>query len=1564
MEEKTVLDKRIDALISEWKANLLEPKNGAVNKYVDYRMTGGFKIVVGDKVRAADIWKIVVSKLAEDGDTEQIALKDSSRMRLRSMPGTTVLDWCGMTSQTKDIDKLTELKDKSEKVRKEKGINPLYCCFGLVKWRITASDGANNALTSPLVMVPVRLVTQGQSPVYIKILEDEAFVNPAFLYKFRTLCDSHFPVPAETGEVIDAGRFDLDGYFAEVAEYMEDIGGDGAYTFDADWVAVDEFDYSRLCMYRDLRNNVEKIRQNKLIRALAGDESAKIFHSDYDKIDVDKAGVNEVRQVLPCDGIQFRMTELVRRGDSFVMQGPPGTGKSQTIVNMIASLLEQGKRVLFVSERLTALTEVYNKIKAMTFENGEPCDLHKYCMLVDSDSESLNLNVSRMKEILRESYEIKPVTERQMTEFRIASDACASKLSAVRSAAETYQKLMYDKSLNSLGMSVYDLVGRISSLGNYDYFRFDVPSLSRLTAADLTVMEEAAQTLEKHFVEMDKWGGHKGHVWYGYNLDEISDETADYVRRASEETRRVLDALDKAFSADGCEKVKDILNAQKLSVLLKFVSPDFRKNAAAYFLFGETLLKSRIKETEEEKERSALYRPALQKLRSSVDKDVFSLDYCRAEALLQGKNGDINVGQMQSLYDLYKLFSEGWIKERAFDGDGISKLKVALNDCLAAEKEKTEIKDKIDEQFDADFYNLDIDTDLLVRFRTDLAPAFQRTGKEKLFTAKYRKAIMRYCKNNYKALNSVEALAAVNLLNSFREADKKFEKAKGVLGGYGITYFTEAQLKAFADEITAFDRYLAENRILLSEKPDAFSRFLKRKCAETEEVCAAARELGVKERNVTVAELSALAQAAAVVKSHKDRLDNCDYSYVFGYDGLDTDWDVVCDNLSAVAELKKLQRAVDKALNRGERAVQDNADFFDKLTTDLGEGGMYVKIKAAVAVCEKFYSQKWFGKKKYDYSAVTLGDMERWSAAACNIENLRNYISFMRDVRAVKDTYFGRYIDLYAERMRSEYPYGKFADNFVRSVLYMYYCDFLSSLGQDEELFWIAAAEERVKRFAETDEKNYALNRRYISNKLSASVDRSPTSNRYRFLNSSYPSCRALFRSEGESIQSLKPCMMMSTSSVAQLLDTDSFRFDAVIFDEASQIATENAIGALMRGNCFVIAGDRNQMPVPVYFAERNAASEALSEGGKEDDGSVIITSVIDFALHTRGTCLFELQTHFRSKHESLIKFSNDFIYDRKLITFPSPHPADADFGLVSVHISDADCPSQSGGVNLAEAEKAAQLISAHWRKHGVPTEEQITAGNFKSLGVITFGQAQRDAVIRELNKNADDRRTAANLMRNEKVFFVKTIDDVQGNEMDVIIISLTYGRDSEGKPTNNFAPLSVSKLDIGLHKFNVAVTRAKECLKFIWSVDTAALNDRCPKFLREYFILLSRAEKGAAREFAKGSPDSDFITAVGRYAESIVGKDRVVYNYGMTDRSYKVPVVILNKARTDIALGLLCEKYRGDGIALREKTYVYDKFLTGAFKWNAYKVYAYEWCANPQYKIDLKEKLQQVLNI
>jgi very-short-patch-repair endonuclease len=444
---------------------------------------------------------------------------------------------------------------------------------------------------------------------------------------------------------------------------------------------------------------------------------------------------------------------------------------------------------------------------------------------------------------------------------------------------------------------------------------------------------------------------------------------------------------------------------------------------------------------------------------------------------------------------------------------------------------------------------------------------------------------------------------------------------------------------------------------------------------------------------------------------------------------------------------------------------------------------------------------------------------------------------------------------------------------------------------------------------------------------------------------------RKLFERIPNLLPTLKPCLMMSPLSVAQYLPADLYQFDLIIFDEASQVRPHDAIGAIMRGKQLVVAGDSKQLPPTTFF-------DRVTDEGEVDEGQDLraLESILD-AVNAKGMPAMRLLWHYRSRHEDLIAYSNHHFYDSRLITFPSPSAErSVSRGVRFEFVPDGRYEDERDRVlrtpirvNRVEAKRVAQLVLDHARTR--PDE---------TLGVVTLGMNQRDVVEEEIKEALLLQHHLDDFFRLDKPepFFVKALEQVQGDERDVILVSVGYGKNAAGVLSHNFGPINQQG---GERRLNVLVTGARKQVVLVSSIrfteyDPERTQNLGPRLLRNY---LEFAERGADALLINavtddGEYESPFEEEVG---EALKRAGFTVHRQVGSSR-FRIDLAIVHPQYPDrYILGVECDgKTYHQSKAARDRDRLRHELLE-QLGWSIHRIWSTEWIHHPD------RELQRVID-
>jgi len=342
---------------------------------------------------------------------------------------------------------------------------------------------------------------------------------------------------------------------------------------------------------------------------------------------------------------------------------------------------------------------------------------------------------------------------------------------------------------------------------------------------------------------------------------------------------------------------------------------------------------------------------------------------------------------------------------------------------------------------------------------------------------------------------------------------------------------------------------------------------------------------------------------------------------------------------------------------------------------------------------------------------------------------------------------------------------------------------------------------------------------------------------------------RSLIKRASKSMQALKPCFMMSPMSVAQYLEPGKFHFDLVVMDEASQIRPEDALGAVARGNNLVVVGDPKQLP-PTSFFQKVINNDDNDDVVALEKSESILEAVIPMFKNRR------LRWHYRSRHESLIAFSNYRFYESDLILFPSPLKESDEFGIRFTRVE------KGRFVSRRNVDEAKEIVRAASR--------QLIDNPTESVGIVAMNSEQTDEIERQLEQQVkDDPKLQKAYEHNQGLdepLFIKNLENVQGDERDIIIISMTYGPETLGATSmhQRFGPINSN---VGWRRLNVLFTRSKKRMHIFSSMDSGHIrtSETSSRGVVALKAFLEYCETGLLQHYKHTgkAADSDFEIAV-----------------------------------------------------------------------------------------------------
>lgn len=480
-----------------------------------------------------------------------------------------------------------------------------------------------------------------------------------------------------------------------------------------------------------------------------------------------------------------------------------------------------------------------------------------------------------------------------------------------------------------------------------------------------------------------------------------------------------------------------------------------------------------------------------------------------------------------------------------------------------------------------------------------------------------------------------------------------------------------------------------------------------------------------------------------------------------------------------------------------------------------------------------------------------------------------------------------------------------------------------------------------VRKFTDCDAAHALLAREWIRGRLRARVPESESARKDSELQllrreiqkkARHIAIRKLIQSIPELRERLKPCFLMSPLSVAQYLPAAS-AFDLVIFDEASQIETHDAIGAIARGNQAIIVGDSKQLP-PTRFFSRGLDTDETQE---HDDDVVDLESILDEAK-ARNVPELTLGWHYRSRHDALIEFSNKRYYEDRLQVFPAARNNVADLGIAWHPVPEGVFYSSASRVNTRTNPDEAKALVAQLTSSLIKYEPTA-----RTFGVVTFSLSQKELITELLERERQAHPEIEPHWAGTEPVFVKNLENVQGDERDEILFSIAYAKNEKGKVNHHFGPVSNPG---GERRLNVAITRARKLLRVFSTlthdqIDLSRTRARGAEDLRAF--LRFAMERDRASRHRVSAPVFD--SALEREIHQTLTDAGYVVRTKVGCGAYRVDLAVEHPHKPGVyALAIECDGPMYDSAkACRDRDRLRAEVLQD-LAWRTYRVWSMAW--------------------
>ncbi|MEU4237595.1 DUF4011 domain-containing protein [Actinoplanes sp. NPDC026619] len=1438
----------------------------------------------------------------------------------------------------------------------DRGVSSLYLAIGMLHW----TDERNTLHQSPILLVPVEIDPAG--PV-LRARPDDPIVNPALALRME-------PHDIELPAVSALSELDVTVLWAHIDVAIGERPG----WYADETVLLSMFGVHRESIHADLVESEPHIAEHPIVRALATRDADRTFA--FDPISVDRIDeivpAEDVPLLLDADASQRACVAAAVAGHSFVLDGAPGTGKSQTIANIVGCLLHAGKRVLVVSEKAAALDTVHRRLS----ESG----LGNYLLPLHSDLTGRREVAAALSEALDTDpaplAAMDPIDRRAVRERRERLTSYAESLNRMRPplgrtlheiigvcstlqdvpAAPVPREIPAELTPDAM-LQIRDAVGRLGRLRSESYLWRDAterdPMEGRLRAA-MAALGQLAETVIANSVLADAFdlhepagagtlaalAAHAGHRPATIVPEWLVAVSLAPVQEAAEDLTKHLAAL-----RYGGIPWAELPSAAELTSV-----PDLGLTPPALDLnpLNAAQAEHLANKFAEEADRLEIRQESLDRVTARL-----------------GLPNVVSFADSNRVIKIAELISRDAKPEAVWFAEGgmaaahaaVRSLRRAVEAVQAAEAQARR-------HFDEGVLNEPIE---------EMADRLNNQRGPRRLLRTYRRDKKAAIEAALPEVKPEEALANVEDAANWKAAldhlDEMSDEHAEILGRHwdGLdTDFAAVQealhnadeviretppeaLAAVVVHVTAARPNSALLRIV-NEARDEFDRF--RTTLREPPARAPRPELGegaVQDAVIWMrAHISPLRAAAEMLRAYGGPTGRGDltlaeavdiaqqrqaavdaeaaiwssagpHAAVLGsiYRGTKTNDDLMNEIVAWTAEARRIHTGHDAAL------TPDQADAIAEAAPSDG-------LSAAVAGWEQAREQVLaaFGADRRIELTTHLGDYD--SARDLLLELIHDTDGqdewFVHsDARDVIDS-FGlkdalEYCADHQTAAEQIWPvlekalYRGWADAVIRDDPGLMPTD-AEERGHLVEVFKLLDAELGSAALADIV---YAVEARRPS---AATTGEPALIRREGSKRTGHLAVRDLIAQARHAVQALKPCFLMSPLAVSRLLPPE-IEFDVVIIDEASQVTTADAINCVYRGDALIVVGDERQLP-PTTFYDR------------VEDDVTDFPSILDLAKQTFTT--LELDWHHRSRHEALFAFANLAYYGGDLVSLPRAYAREPDHG-VQLYPVDGIYHRLTSSDNPIEADAVAARVLHH-----------LTHRPGRSLGVVTLSVAQADAVDNAVQRMISERPDLEHLLDDSdrlNGFFVKSLEAVQGDVRDVIIMSVGYGYDENDKISTNFGVLNRPK---GWRRLNVAITRGRQRIEVVSSIHASDVPDMGNESIRHLKAFLEYAERDAAT-LGKDATDREGMSA---FEESVL---TTITGWGFNVRrqigasGHWVDLGILHPEHPDevYALGIEFDGpgYRQVGAA-RDRDRLREKELS-ELGWHLHRVWSTAWYANQQ---------------
>lgn len=1487
-------------------------------------------------------------------------------------------------------------KSKSEFI--DKGLHTLYLALGELRWKESSGD----ARRSPLLLIPATLDSNApKERFHLRLTDGDHAVNPALAIQLAQDYGLSLPSNEEATAALDESG--IDGFLDLIRAVNWPEGWEVR-----EFSALGNFMFAKEAMYRDLLENESAIAASPIVQALSGGTGPRDSGFNFDPhsdATIDTVAPPEATPlVLDADSSQRAAVQAAVEGKSFTLDGPPGTGKSQTIANIIGGLIAAGKSVLFVSEKAVALDVVRDRLgerglspflfelhSAKATRKEVAADLGNALATVPVPPKNMSATQLEQLRDAREALSAYATAANEareplgLTFFEVLGLYEKSKspevgpalgvdprkltsadLAAVENLLQALQPL-WDLHLQGQHATWYGLTSRVDVRYPLRQLQQNLQDLRPLmsetrelrTAFGLNSLDGlriALNLQERWHAEPDF---HSEPWLHLHDLDSVNQAIAD-VQTARQNVMRV-EANATAEFGDVWPAIKELAVVPEASIprslptLLGLPRDATGGQVSALRDALDAARRSIIQLSEQSSRLAALVGAPhprsfgdVQMLAAGVEPllgsarpqaawvtDAQALSFAEqvAAQTRQAEEALRRIGEdARSVFNESVLAADRLTLQKLVDAHGsLSRFNADDRTLRRKLSEFSELEWKVALQqaplalawFDAnaEFRSRSAEARRVLHpyYREDAPTDWDRLSHS--FASARRAStipfqapgLVEQLIHNPGAQREVAAcLHEVHRRLAQWAAEHQAIVRSGDLttGDFGVV---DGWLRERALGLGPVTNFLQRQESILNAHAP-YSVHLR--AADTRAECAAAEGL----------EGEAQANFSEVAREHGLSVSPAPADLAWAQRQLQWVLDLRSTwGRASIAELPLTTSQVEAL--RNSRPTTLPLSHLDEY--DSGRGELI----------------RWFSKSRQEELDGDLNDLE---VATELVELLSKSIEGRDDWFELQDvlgTARAQGLSESLDYARTQRLGAAETVNLLWSTIYRAWLD--AQLSLDARLSQHATSrDDLVARFRELDSD---LADAAVSSIVNAAVSRRPSQTSWQAAlitreaekKRKHIPVRDLVSEARDVILALHPCFMMSPLAVSQFLPTD-IKFDVVIFDEASQVSPSDAINCVYRGSALITAGDQKQLPPTSFF------QQSVDESDEEEDLANDFESVLDLMKGSGSFTTQTLRWHYRSRHEHLIAYSNTSFYDNRLVTFPGAVSDSVDAG---VHFYKVPGIYQRGAGrnNPIEARHVAERVIAH-----------MDSRPGKTVGVVAFSTAQRDTIETALELARAARPDLDDHFGDDRSqgVFVKSLEEVQGDERDVIIFSIGYGPDEQGRIYKQFGPVIRSG---GERRLNVAITRAKELVEVVTSMSAADIGDVASdggRHLRRYLDFAERGPSALSMELGPQGLDTEspFEDAVVDFVRSL-GYD-VQPQVGVA--GYRIDIGVKHPGQPGaFMLGIECDgaMYHSSKAA-RDRDRLRHQVLEG-LGWSIHHIWGTAWYRQPDKE---KQRLKSLL--